>query len=349
MIYTLDWNCRLLSVNRYFSTLTGSSEEKVIGKKITDLFRYDTPETVEKLVQQVLQTSRAIDSEENVTIDGQSYCLDTKYKPISTEKSIGNAVLVISRDVTKHKTIENQLFHAEKLASLGSLSAGVAHEINNPIAIILGFTEMLMEKTEENSKEHGILKAIERQGNNCRRIVENLLTFARIPQKTTTETDAAEDLEKVISVVQNTLLTESVDLKTEIPKHLPRVRGDGPQLEQVFLNIINNAVAAMDGGGALIIKAHVEGNWVHIHFIDTGHGIPPENLKKIFEPFFTTKEVSEGTGLGLSVSYGIIQKFGGDITVTSRTDKDGKTPGTTFTVKLPVADDKQNGVDSYNA
>jgi signal transduction histidine kinase len=135
----------------------------------------------------------------------------------------------------------------------------------------------------------------------------------------------------------NTLVTEKVDLRTDIEENLPKVRGDGQQLEQVFLNIINNAVGAMDGGGILTISAHRSHDMVRVGFTDTGDGISPENMEKIFEPFFTTKKVGEGTGLGLSVSYGIARKFGGDIIVKSQARAEGKEPGTTFTVLLPVA------------
>jgi signal transduction histidine kinase len=234
--------------------------------------------------------------------------------------------------------MEDQLFHTEKLASLGSLSAGVAHEMNNPIAIILGFTEMLMEKSPEGSKDYEILNTIDRQASNCQRIIENLLAFARIPEKTTRETDVVDDLQNVVNVVMNTLVTKTIDLRTDIEEDLPKVRGDGQQIEQVFMNIINNAAAAMEDGGILTISAHRSNDKVRVNFKDTGHGITPENMDKIFEPFFTTKKVGEGTGLGLSVSYGIVKKFGGDIWVKSQTDEGGKEPGTTFTVVLSVAD-----------
>jgi signal transduction histidine kinase len=210
--------------------------------------------------------------------------------------------------------------------------------MNNPVAIILGFAELLLERFPENSKEYEILKTIERQGNNCKRIIENLLAFARIPEKTTTETDVVDDLQKTVNVVMNTLITQKIDLRTDLEENLPKVKGDGQQLEQVFLNIINNAVGAMDGGGVLTISAHRSDDMVSIGFADTGHGISPENMEKIFEPFFTTKKVGEGTGLGLSVSYGIVRKFGGDIQVESQTGAEGKEPGTTFTVLLPLAD-----------
>jgi two-component system NtrC family sensor kinase len=334
MIYTVDKECKILSVNKYYERITGKRAEYIIGKSILDALQYQDPEAICRILRKVLETSKSVSREELVRIGEKDYWLDTKYKPFYTSGDRIGAVLVIARDVTEHKSMEAQLFHAEKLASLGSLSAGVAHEMNNPIAIILGFTEMLLERFPEGSKEHDILNTIERQGNNCKRIVENLLAFARLPQKSTIETDVLDDLQKVVNVVMNTLLTKKIDLKTDIEEDLPAVKGDSQQLEQVFLNIINNAVAAMDGGGTLTVSARHIHDKVCIDFKDTGHGISPENMDKIFEPFFTTKKVGEGTGLGLSVSYGIVKKFGGDIQVKSKV---GNNRGTTFTVLLPVA------------
>ena len=344
MIYTMDKDCNILSVNRYFAQLIRQQAEQVTGNNIMHIFEYKAPENVCSIVERVFATSETIDNAEQITIGDREYWLDTKYMPVLTDGDHIGAVLVISRDITDQKRMEGQLFHTEKLASLGSLSAGVAHEINNPIAVILGFAELLLERLPEESKEYEILKVIERQGKTCKRIIENLLAFSRIPKKTTTESDVIDDLQRVVNVVMNTLATNKVDLNTDIEEDLPRVRGDGQQLEQVFLNIINNAVAAMDGGGILTISAHRSHDIVSIGFADTGHGIPRENMDKIFEPFFTTKKVGEGTGLGLSVSYGIVKKFGGDIQVKSQTDEGGKEPGTVFTVILPVAD-AQNRIE----
>ena len=337
MIYTIDEDCNILSVNQYWAELTGCRADEVAGKKIMDVIEYSNPEDIRSIVKRVLASSETISSrEEQVRIGNREYCLDTKYKPVMSD--VGAAVLVISRDITEHKKMEEQLFHAEKLASLGSLSAGVAHEINNPVAVMLGFTELLLDRLPEDSKEYEILKTIERQGNNCRRIVENLLAFSRTRHEATADTDIANDLQRVLNVVMNTLLTKKIDLRTNIEKNLPKVRGNGQQLEQVFLNIINNAMAAMDGGGVLTISAYRSDDMVAASFTDTGHGISPQHMDKVFEPFFTTKEVGKGTGLGLSVSYGIVKKFGGDIRVVSQTSEEGKDPGTTFTMRLPVAE-----------
>ncbi|MEW5722740.1 MAG: ATP-binding protein [Thermodesulfobacteriota bacterium] len=337
LIISLDEEGRVLSVNHYYTRLTGIWPEEVVGRRLTEVLEYSAPGEVEQAVGTVQTTGETLETEEEVRIGGRVHWLDTKYKPILDAGSPRSPVLVISRDITEHKSMEAQLFQAEKLASLGALSAGVAHEINNPLAVILGFTEMLIERFPEGSEEHQILKTIDRQGTNCQRIVENLLAFSRLPPKSSEETDVIEDVRRVITMITNSLITRKIDLKTDLEEALPRVRGDGRQLEQVFLNIINNAVAAMEGGGVLTISARQADGLVAVGFADTGPGIPPEIRDKVFEPFFTTKKVGEGTGLGLSLSYGIVKKFGGRIQVESRVAGEGRAPGTTFTVVLPVA------------
>jgi PAS domain S-box-containing protein len=349
MIYTIDKECKILSINRYFADLIEKKDEEIVGHNIRSFIEYIAPSDVYEVLEKVFEKCETIGVEESLRIGAREYLFDTKYKPIMTNEGQVSTVLVISRDITEHRRIEEQLFHTEKLASLGSLSAGVAHEMNNPVGIILGFSELLLEKFPEDSKEYNMLKTIERQATNCQRIVENLLTFARIPEKAAIETDIVDDIQKVFNVVTNTLLTKKVNLKNEITEDLPMVRGDGQQLEQVFLNIINNAVAAMgDAGGILTISAKRSNNMVSISFADTGPGIPLENRDKIFEPFFTTKKVGEGTGLGLSVSHAIVSKFGGDIRVKSERLTASGGPGTTFTVLLPVSETEKPKKKSYN-
>jgi len=343
IIYTADKYGNILSINRCFSGLIGQPPAEVIGKNIADVIKYESPVDVTSVIERMLRQSETVVQEEQVTIATKSYWLHTKYQAVGSDPELAPLVLVISRDITEEKIMQQQLFQTEKLASLGALSAGVAHEINNPITVILGFAELLLDKLPEGFKERKIYEAIQRQGNNCKRVVENLLAFARIPEETTSETDMIEDLERVIDLVDNTLVTEKVELKREIEKNLPRVKGDGQQLQQAFLNIVNNAVAAMEGGGTLTISVFRSNDTVSVAFSDTGEGILPENRDKVFEPFFTTREVGEGTGLGLSVSYGIVKVFGGNILVRSQTRAEDKEPGTTFTVVLPVADGGKNG------
>jgi len=337
IIYTMDKYCNVLSINQGFSKLLGQPPVEVIGKSIQDVVEYDVSVNVFSIVEKVLNKSETFVQEEQVKMGGKPYWLNTKYQAVGLGDDVASLVLVISRDITNQKRIDEQLFHTEKLASLGALSAGVAHEINNPIAIILGFTELLMERLPKNSKEYEMHKTIQRQGNNCKRIVGDLLSFSHIPDYVETEMNIAEHVQRVVNLVMNTLVANKIDLRMDIEPNLPKVRGHGQQLEQVFVHLINNAVASMADGGALTLSAHRSGDEVRIVFTDTGCGITPEIMDKTFEPFFTTKEVGQGTGLGLSVSYGIVKMFGGDIRIESQTSTNGKEPGTTVTVTLPVA------------
>jgi len=351
LIYVLDQQGKILAMNQSWSRLTHQASDAVLGHRITDIMEFENPDMVTKIVKRVIAEGYPISKEDHVTISDQWYYFDTRYKIISgfevdqTSETTAPSVLVIARDVTESKHMEAQLFNTQKLASLGELSAGVAHEINNPIAIILGFTEMLLEKTKKGTREFEILTAIERQGDNCKRIVEKLLAFARISKKSTHMTNVKATLQRILDVVENTLLTKKIDLKTELPDAMPKVHGDSQELEQVFLNIINNAVAAMKGGGILAISTKLDRSHVQVDIQDTGTGIPPENIHKIFEPFFTTKDVGEGTGLGLSVSYGIVKKIGGDISVKNLHPAISSHTGALFTILLPIAKENEKVVN----
>lgn len=260
--------------------------------------------------------------------------------PILDDQGNVDRVIEMARDITKWKKSGDQLYHVQKLVFLGKLAAGLAHELNNPVAVILGFADLLSETMEPGSRDYEILKTIERQGLNCKRIVENLLSFAARPETSEYSTDVIKSLEHVISVVEDILVIEKINLEKNFTRDLPRVRGDSGYLQQVFINLITNAVAAMSGGGRLTLSTsrNNHSNRVEIAFKDTGHGIKREYRDKIFDPFFTTREVGEGTGLGLSACYGIVAKYDGDIsfeTVAEEDDRDKK--GTTFIVSLPVA------------
>ena len=341
-IFVLEFETfKILNVNARGLEVYGYKKEELVGKSFMDL---GTNQYLEGVLSQEKTASSILCSEypkvEHRRKDGHVFYVNVYACPA---KHGGERIIIATTvDITESVNKEAQLIQADKMSSIGEMAAGVAHEVNNPIAIVLGFTELLMERFPEDSKEFMMLETIERQAVNCKSIVENLLTFTRIPHKLTSVTDIVVSLEKVVNMVENTLLTKKVILHTNIEQNLPKVRGDSQQIEQVFLNIINNAVAAMDGGGTLTILAHRSDDMVSISFKDTGHGISPEHMGKIFEPFFTTKKVGEGTGLGLSVSYGTVKKFGGDIRVKSQIKQNGKQAGTTFTVILPVGEDENH-------
>jgi signal transduction histidine kinase len=261
--------------------------------------------------------------------------------PLKNEEGKVSSVLCIARDITENKQLERQLINTEKLASMGTLAAGVAHEINNPLGVILGFSDLLLEKTVENSQEYEDLKTIERQGLHCKQVVENLLSFARQGEGDAEYSDLNQSIEDIIKVVKHTLDMNNIELVLDLDKNIPQVKGDSRQLQQVFLNLINNAAAAMNEGGMLNIRAFMEmergSRKAIVQFQDDGVGIKEGDIDRIFDPFFTTKPEGEGTGLGLFVSYGIITKYGGNIDCISHTaDSSGKPRGTIFTIKLPI-------------
>jgi PAS domain S-box-containing protein len=248
-------------------------------------------------------------------------------------------------DITERKKLEEQMLHTEKLASIGTLAAGVAHEINNPLAVILGFTELLMEKLSEDAEYFDMLKTIQKQGNNAKRIVENLLSFVRYREHREEAIDVNRCIDEVLALKGNTLTINAISVIKDLDESIPAIRVDYNELQQVFFNLINNAIPVMKGGGKLTIQTRPldrEGaKGVEIRISDTGVGIRPEHRSRIFDPLFTTKKVGEGTGLGLTVSYAIIKKYGGDITFETRVKDETPESGTTFIITLPALSESE--------
>ena len=339
LIFLVDEEGAFLSANTAMARVFGIPAAGIVRKKVADLLSREDADAMLSWVQDTVHSRKSSEIKAAMRIKDRVYWFSTHFVPIFGEdgRSV-EQVLVMARDITDRQQMENQMAQTEKLASLGTLAAGVAHEINNPVGVMLGFTELLLDKLPPDSKEHEMLKTIERQGLNAKRIVENLMTFARQPAKHEDFTDINEDIANVLALVKNNLLTKKVDLDLRLAKGLPRVRGDAGELQQVFLNLINNAAAAMPNGGKLtvITKTNPYNHMVEAIFADTGTGIPKKYADRIFVPFFTTKKVGEGTGLGLAVSYAIVNKYGGAIRFESRAAEDGAegATGTTFFVDL---------------
>ena len=354
IIFSINREGRFLSVNSFGANfLSGALFERehrdghshhselpqtFLGKSIFDFLPPDGPFDPKSL-EEIWKTGRGKVFEHSLQIGDQFLNLNTQLRVIKEEGGEVQGILGISRDITEKKKIEKQMFNTEKLASLGLLAAGVAHEINNPLGVILGYCGYMLEKLPEEDKYHQIMEKIERQGNHCKKIVENLLSFSRYTDHVEDVSDINANLENVIEVVQNNLLIKKVKLIKELEANLPRVKIDPIQLQQVLLNLINNALAAMPGGGALTTATrwNVNQDRVEIKIADTGTGIQEEHRLRIFDPFFTTKKVGEGTGLGLTVSYGIINQYHGSITMETKTEAEDPTGhGTTFIVALPI-------------
>ncbi|MDH4135147.1 MAG: ATP-binding protein [Anaerolineae bacterium] len=239
------------------------------------------------------------------------------------------------------RAAQEQLLQSEKLASIGQLAAGVAHEINNPMGVILGFAQGILKTVPEDDSLRKPLSIIERESLRCKRIIQNLLDFARHSEPTPHLTIINELIDTCCELVEHQISLQNVKLVKNYDPALPPIMADTNQLQQVFINIMLNAYQAMPDGGTLHITTRTVGSELQVTFADMGTGIPPENIQNIFDPFFTTKEVGEGTGLGLSVSYGIVRAHGGTIGVESQVGK-----GTTFVIKLPL--NKSEGDESQD-
>ncbi|MFO7708736.1 MAG: ATP-binding protein [Desulfobacterales bacterium] len=337
LIFTVDREGRFQSVNTFTATFFGGTPEAFIGRPLANAFPEPAAGQQTALIEQVHRTGKSLRQELELPLDDQSLWLSANFMPIKTEGGETGAVLCIARDVTENKNLQRQLVNAEKLASLGTLAAGVAHEINNPLGVILGFCELLLRKAEPGSQQFEDLKTIERQGLLCKETVENLLSFARAENQPMAQAEVNRCIEAIVKIVRHLLEKNGVELTVQLADPLPPAKGDARQLQQVFLNLITNAMAAMETGGTLTIRSFLERSprRVVVQFQDTGAGISPENMDRIFEPFFTTKPEGKGTGLGLFVSYGIVSGFGGTIEcASSPATALGKQSATTFTVRL---------------
>ncbi|GAB4256338.1 two-component system sensor histidine kinase NtrB [Deferrisoma sp.] len=234
--------------------------------------------------------------------------------------------------------VQMQLIHADKMASLGKLAAGVAHEINNPLGGILLFGGLLLEDLDFSDPRRGDVDRIVQEARRCKEIVNSLLDFAHQRRRYQEPVDLNAALEQCLELLGGKALFHNIRVRRDLAGDLPLVVGNPSQIKQVFTNIITNAVDAMDGEGELALRSGCDPDrgTVWVAFTDTGPGMPPGVRQRIFEPFFTTKEPGKGTGLGLSLSYNIMRMHGGDIRVDSEPGK-----GTTFTVVFPVPEEER--------
>jgi signal transduction histidine kinase/iron only hydrogenase large subunit-like protein len=243
----------------------------------------------------------------------------------------------LSRLAQSHKDLretQQQLIQSEKMASVGQLAAGVAHEINNPLGTILLYSHMILEKLEQKDSRREELDTIAKEATRCRDIVRGLLDFARQRKLQVENVDVNKILEEGLSLVAAQPAFQKVEIAKTLDPCLPATEGDPSQLKEVFLNILSNAGEAMPEGGRVTVVSRFRetgSNPIEIMIRDTGQGIPQENLNKLFMPFFTTKKIGQGTGLGLAIAYGIVKMHRGAIEVQSKVGE-----GTTFWVKLPA-------------
>ncbi|UCC79524.1 MAG: MEKHLA domain-containing protein [Candidatus Zixiibacteriota bacterium] len=343
-IVFIDNENRIKVWNRGAEKIFGYTEEEMMGHTFHKIIppEIDAEKELNSIADEVMEKGYIRHYlAKRITRGGRRVTIDISRTLIRDEE--GNVIgsTAIMKDVTEKMEFETRIYNTEKLASIGNLAAGVAHEINNPLAIILGFADLLKEKFDKDSQEYSDIVTIEENANNAKKIVENLLGFARITEGMADVFDITESINTVISIVKNTLITSKVELATEVPENLPQICGDAREFQQVIFNLINNALAAMEGsGGTLTISCYEKNDWVFVTVNDTGTGIPERIKRRIFDPFFTTKEVGKGTGLGLSLCYGIVNKHGGRLTFKSVSAEDfpNRVSGSTFIVSFPAAE-----------
>ncbi len=246
-------------------------------------------------------------------------------------RSLFRAFNRMSHELEEH---QEQLLQSRKIAAIGTLTSGIAHELNNPINNIVLTAETLKEDFSQLEQEEarGLIHDILIQADRASEIVKGLLDFSRSERPEFEPLAVSGVIDETLKLVRNQVMLSGIQVEREIPPEIPLISGDRKSLQQVFLNLFINAIQAMPDGGSLLINVHTEdGHWLKIEIEDTGLGIEPEHLPRIFDPFYTTKEVGRGTGLGLSVTYGIIEKHGGHIEAHSQ-----KGQGTSFTITLPI-------------
>jgi PAS domain S-box-containing protein len=260
------------------------------------------------------------------------------------DPSGSNRALLFLRDVTEKRTQELQLMQAEKMSSIGVLAAGVAHEINNPLNSVAGYAEALLRRFRDSpdlavdprlEDFQGYLNVIIREAYRCKGVIDGLLSFSRKSDGTISSVDVNELMKEVLELLRHKSRYDKVTIDFDGCADPPVVKGDAAALRQVFLNLVLNAVQAIDGPGLVAISTAVKGDEVVVRVRDTGSGIAPETLDQIWNPFFTTKSVGQGLGLGLAVSYNIVKKHSGEVQVETEIGK-----GTLFSVRLPACREK---------
>jgi len=268
------------------------------------------------------------------TPTGESRIVNVAIAPLVTRKFNVIGRLIIMDDITERIELEAQLSQADKLSSIGLLAAGVAHEVNTPLAVISSYAQMLSKQLQGDPQRSALLEKITRQTFRASEIVNNLLNFSRTSGTEFTEVDVNRIIHDTLALLEHQFKTSKIQVQDKMAAHLPPISGNAGRLQQVFLNLFLNAKDAMSNGGTLQI-ATSNGEGVSVVVSDTGSGIAQEHIQRIYDPFFTTKASREGqprgTGLGLSVSYGIIQEHAGKIRVESRPGE-----GTRFYLDFPL-------------
>ena len=304
--------------------------EEVLEKSPMDLFHADDHDVVRERIRELFEGTAQGPMFEGTIMTLGGKAVDVEVSGARFVDEEGPAILIMLRDVSERKRLQDQLRRTERVAELGTLASGMAHEIGTPMNVILGRAEYLMDRVTEEPIKRG-LRTIITQVERITKVMNQLLSFARRKAPQRIPLDLRTVIEDGMEMFQERLASNQIRIKMEMAEPCPMVLADADQMSQVLLNLVMNALHAMPEGGTLRVGLELERPMVKLTIVDTGHGIPPEAIGNIYDPFFTTKEFGKGTGLGLTVVKGIIEEHQGTIVVES---EEGK--GTRFTVLLPM-------------
>jgi two-component system, sporulation sensor kinase E len=332
LVVVLDREGRILRFNRACEETTGYSSEEVMGRHVWDLFIIPDEVAGVKAVFERLQGGEPRNDHENYWMGKDGFLRRISWSNTVIADSSGKVDYVVSSglDITEFKSIQEQLRKTERIAELGTLASGMAHEIGTPMNVILGRAEYLLHRTTDEGMKKG-LATIVTQIERITKVMNQLLAFARRKTPDRRAVDLCEIVEDSLEMFQERIAHSRITVDKSIESSLPPVLADRDQLIQVLINLVMNSLHAMPEGGRLGLSLDRENRHVRLGVSDTGHGMPEEIRSKVFDPFFTTKDFGKGTGLGLTVVKGIIEEHGGTIAVESVVDK-----GTTFWIRLPL-------------
>jgi len=343
-IIITDLKGNIIDVNDGFVKIFGYGHNEIIGKTTAILRSRHSSDDLYKQMWESLEKHNGWRGEIiNRRKDGSEVPILLSITSIFNSSNEKIGYMGVEIDLTERKRLEQQITHSEKLATIGQLAAGIAHEIGTPLNVISGNAEYLLMDLKKQDKGYEELQVIIAQTNRIAKLIQQLLDFARPKKLSLKLVNLNDEIRNVLTLVQYHVDKHQIKVTKTLSNDLPLIYGDSGQLQQVFLNVIMNALQAMDDGGKLTITTEpssdigsiFSGKSVIVKVSDTGCGIPQENLRKIFDPFFTTKEVGKGTGLGLAVAQRIVYEHKGTIEVESKVNY-----GTTFTVRFPVHSEK---------
>jgi PAS domain S-box-containing protein len=338
-ILAVDLNDCIESWNAQMEAMYALSRAEALGQALSDVFPVEFVEAVDSFrnesgvhhLYKFRLTTRA----------GEQRTANIAIAPLLSRDFVSVGRIILVDDITERVSLETQLAQADKLSSIGLLAAGVAHEINTPLAVISSYAQMLSKQLKGDARLGPVLDKITQQSFRAAEIANGLLNFSRTSTTEFRDTDLNQVIRDTLSLLDHQFKTAQIIVDLQLTEQLPPIFGNPGKLQQVFLNLLLNAKEAMPGGGHLRVATQVATPSGHDHYVaalvaDSGSGIEPENLKRIYDPFFTTKTTAKpgdrrGTGLGLSVSYGIIQEHAGKIHVESAIGA-----GTTFQLEFPL-------------